>query len=222
MNPLDYVCPSCKAPVGEKCKNYLGKGCAPHRTRGKEQEAYHDRAETKAKRLNRQHDEAYPLFAGQDHTTAEAEYWHTRVVRATMACHESERRGAGTLNLLIEAQLRRLALQHIPPAVVEELHAYRLRTYPHTAEYGMSYWREILIGRRTVARIIPGPPRQTPYGMLGTHTEEPIWPLSADWKAPYTAEELNRIIGTTPEAFQPDDQGARAALDRALDNTAKG
>jgi len=32
-DPLTAACPQCKAPAGERCKNYKGKGCATHRLR---------------------------------------------------------------------------------------------------------------------------------------------------------------------------------------------
>lgn len=34
MNPLEIICPKCKAPVGERCKNYKGQGkqSCPERT----------------------------------------------------------------------------------------------------------------------------------------------------------------------------------------------
>jgi len=32
-DPLAAACPQCKAAVGERCKNYRGTGCAPHRLR---------------------------------------------------------------------------------------------------------------------------------------------------------------------------------------------
>ncbi len=30
---LDYPCPRCKVPAGEKCKDYRGRRMAPHRDR---------------------------------------------------------------------------------------------------------------------------------------------------------------------------------------------
>lgn len=33
MSPIHVTCPRCKAKPGEKCRNYLGKNCAPHRER---------------------------------------------------------------------------------------------------------------------------------------------------------------------------------------------
>lgn len=30
---LAHECPQCGAPAGQKCKNYAGRGCAPHADR---------------------------------------------------------------------------------------------------------------------------------------------------------------------------------------------
>lgn len=35
MNPLDLPCPQCHAAPGARCANYLGKHCAPHRSRSR-------------------------------------------------------------------------------------------------------------------------------------------------------------------------------------------
>jgi hypothetical protein len=33
LDPLTFSCPQCRALAGQKCRNYTGRGCAPHRER---------------------------------------------------------------------------------------------------------------------------------------------------------------------------------------------
>ncbi len=37
MPPIDHPCPQCGAHSGRRCRDYLGKPCAPHSGRGKTQ-----------------------------------------------------------------------------------------------------------------------------------------------------------------------------------------
>jgi hypothetical protein len=114
-----------------------------------DQAAFWRRAKQKADRLNREHDERHPLFAGQGATTAAEQYWHTRRVIVGVACHGSELRLSEGLRWLEVRQRERLASEVLPPeqyaAAVFRLSGPWMRG--HEAAFYLDYWYQLLKDR---------------------------------------------------------------------------
>src|SRR5262249_2668405 len=88
MNPIDIKCPRCGAAPGQKCKDYRGKGAAPHRDRKKaaDPQAEHMRlARLKTEQEKAKAVKETPLFAEEaleSVRTPEENYWRTRFMVA--------------------------------------------------------------------------------------------------------------------------------------------
>jgi hypothetical protein len=114
-----------------------------------DQAAFWRRAKRKADRLNREHDERNPLFAGQWQTTAREQYWHTRRVIVGVACHGSELRLAEGLRWLEVRQRERMARQLLSPeeyaAAVERLSGKWMQG--HEVAFYLDVWYQLLKDR---------------------------------------------------------------------------
>jgi hypothetical protein len=97
MDPLLVECPQCYAKPGQKCKNYQGKGCAPHRNRGKDAR----KARSRALKRNRRTEEKFPLYATEMRRETDArEYWKYRFEKARAAELTAQIEGFNLLRLL--------------------------------------------------------------------------------------------------------------------------
>ncbi len=145
MDPLTRHCPQCHAKPGEKCRNYLGKGCAPHGKRRNmtDTEKHVAQAQRKAEAMNaKAKAEAGPLFADQvEQTTPAAEYWRWRRVKALAPSGEQ----AAELWHVGERWdiyvLRRIARQAMRPEDFKAADGTRWTNDPK------KFWRDVLLGR---------------------------------------------------------------------------
>src|SRR4051794_26231796 len=104
------------------------------------------RQETKAKK------ELGPLFEDQAEPVDRDELRATRRMGLSRNVeHVSELLGAmDVLDSLHEGRLRDLARRHVDEELFGRLLAYRTRTYPPTAVYGIGFWKKVLAGERIV------------------------------------------------------------------------
>jgi len=91
------------------------------------------------------------------------------------------------LDKLHEQQLRELAGRHIPAEVVARLHLYRMETFPEAA--GVSFWCNVLSGKKYVFGYKVVGQKQTPYGLMNQVVEDGSWPPEG-WTPPFTREQL--------------------------------
>jgi hypothetical protein len=146
MSPLDKPCPRCKAEAGQKCRNYLGKGCAPHRERGgKANKAFQQSANRKNAKVMKQ----APLFAHlEPQATAEGERRRWMRNKAKAAEHGDYIDGMHLLDELRVTQLvRRVARGLVGDEAFEKLDAHCKQVY-HATEYWYNYWLRVLTGER--------------------------------------------------------------------------
>jgi hypothetical protein len=224
---LNHTCPQCNARPGEKCRNYRGTCCAPHRVRGRTQlDEDVRRAEQKAERLNAKLQTEIPLFADQtEQATPAGEYWKTRRVHAMR-----ERGGVGAADLIVSQRrldvwiVREMMRAHLPPEIFALARAI-------DEKYGDThiFWRDICTGSRRIVLeyehkdcghlpvFQPGPGlhalRNPPvccetgcskceaaiimYAHRIESREKVVWP-PADWQAPMTREQFDALTATPP------------------------
>jgi hypothetical protein len=114
-----------------------------------DQAAFWRRAKQKADRLNRQHAERSPLFAGQGDTTAAEQYWHTRRVVSQRMNHLAELLLDKELAWLEVGQRERAARELLPAEELAPVLAKRdeLRRWRLGVEYHLDLWWHALKGR---------------------------------------------------------------------------
>lgn len=208
-NPLDFECPQCKAAPGEKCKNYRGKGMAPHRERGGAVNKQHARS---AEKKNEKAKEVIgPLFAEQaPQTTPEREYWHWRanIADGVERCEAAIGLGAKGLKWLKLRAIERLAAELLGAEVTAKLVAYVRGTYP-MPDYGYQVWGGILTGKRIEFGFQRVENRQTGQpAVVCTDSHERAVMTKADFWARFPYEDIE------PEKHE--DGGAMAAFDAAM------
>jgi len=154
VKALDHPCPTCGAAVGQKCRNYRGGGCAPHRDRGPGRDR--ERATAHAAQLDAEEAAQFPLLAAAGllpKHSADDSYWRMRAKVAAQAenprgtVRQGDRWGADLLMELHALHLGRVARELLLPADFARLDEKRRTTYP-AAEYWASFWRDVLSGRK--------------------------------------------------------------------------
>src|SRR4051812_16498843 len=108
-----------------------------------------EKFQRKAERINAKRADEMPLYAEQDKTTAENEYWRWRYNKAQADGTITPRAdGVYTgdahilMGVLQEVALRQLAQRHLPAEAHAGLWEYRRRTYPLPGpDYGVPFWQ---------------------------------------------------------------------------------
>jgi hypothetical protein len=180
---LEEECPRCKAPRGQRCRNYLGKGKAPCPI--KERMTEGEKRARKAERITAREKEQAGLFAHLVEETTEKDlYWKSRRDKARAAMWCSERTvGQGGLGRLAETLLREEAKKVLPAEEIAGLDAKR-SNYPKGHEYGTSMWREVLqkVNPAALSRFPVGGP---PGPMKGDRGDEQlhaeVWQKLQKW-----------------------------------------
>lgn len=234
-DPLSVRCPRCHAAPGERCKDYRGKGAAPHRDRKKlaDPQAGHRRqAELKTKREREKAarlaaEDAGPLFAAEAVAealagvrTPEENYWRTRYMVAGIM-EDSEPR-AGFHDDFLVGFLRRLAMREMSAETFAFLDAKDWKGDE------LTFWKDVLTGSRTIdvrrERRSLGhfPFRWTDAD--GNEREQMMervqvvvletWPPEG-WRPPFTRGEINEMLAVKPPPEQ-DDGGLSRHVDAAL------
>jgi len=234
---LHVKCPQCGAEPGQKCKNYLGKGCAPHRLRQKLGDPQGQLMKKAVLREGRERDkrekaaESVPLFAEevlQDPVKTAAEnYWQLRADGAKG--HGAQEPYVGFFEDWQTILLKALA-QRVLPA---EVYAMSLALFTGwLASCPEERWTDLLTSRKKIVlkryrhvfgcelatgdpRYYDGPPfwveKRVEVGDMVT------WPPD-DWQPPLTREQVKEFLETPPPE-QPDDGGLAALLDQVIERS---
>ena len=219
---LAHRCPKCHANPGEPCRDYTGRGMAPHRTRGPGAQEDHYRKE--AERVTDRKRAAYgPLFqdlAEKEVPALTAADVAERKVQAARLAVESDRltekANEGIERIFVRWAFRKAA-EFLGAEAAARHWEYAVKVYEWKEMYMVGYLRKVLTTTAVVRWDVElrfDPAKVNSVNTDGRYlADRSVWP-PAGYVPPLTADQFDREFpapdhkaGVGPDAPEPDDGG---------------